>query len=96
LDLGGILYALGAWVLVPVLIAKLILRASWWTVMVAYGIWLALLAVVALSFLLGGASFDEALGWPAILSMFLTVLAIPGIVLVLKIGSWSLGTRDRR
>lgn len=81
---GGYLYAVSLWVFVPVFIAKVIVRASWLMILVAYGIWVLLLAVFALTLIPAG-TVDEALGWPMILSFFLTIPAITLIALVLKI-----------
>lgn len=84
MDVGGILYSLCLWVFVPILIAKLIVRASWRMIAVAYGIWLLMLALFGLTILPSG-TVGEAIGWPMILSMFLTIPVITVITLILKI-----------
>lgn len=82
---GGVLFLLCLYFVVPVLLAKLVLRASWRAVGIAYAIWFGLLALFGLSTLGGGASLDESVGWPIIMGMFLTIPAIVVLVIVLKL-----------
>ncbi len=82
--LGGVLFLLCLYFVVPILLAKFVLRASWRVVGIAYAIWFGLLALWGLS-ILGSGTVDEAVGWPIIMGMFLTIPAIFVIVLVLKL-----------
>ena len=82
--LGPVAFMLGLYFVVPILLAK-VLRASWRAVGIAYPIWFGLLALFGLSTLGGGASLDESVGWPIIMGMFLTIPAVPVIVVVLKL-----------
>jgi len=81
---GPVLYLLCLYFFVPILLAKLVLRASWRQVGTAYLIWFGLLALFGLS-ALPSATVEEATGWPIIMGMFLTIPAIFMIVLGLKI-----------
>jgi hypothetical protein len=78
---GEIVFFLGAYFVVPVLVAKVPMGASWRSILIAYGIWLALLAAFGLT---STRTWGEAIGWPLIMGMFFTLPAIVVIVLVLK------------
>jgi hypothetical protein len=67
---------------IPILISLLLLRAGWYDIARAYAIWFGILLVFGL---LSGNTWGEALGWPLILGMFLTIPAVPLIILVLKL-----------
>jgi hypothetical protein len=76
-----VLFFLGAYFFVPVFVAKVPMGASWKSIFIAYGIWIALLAAFGL---ITARTWDEAIGWPLIMGMFFTLPAIVVIVLVLK------------
>ena len=78
---GPILFFLGAYFVVPMFIAKAPMGASWKSILIAYGIWIALLAGFGLT---STRTWGEAIGWPLIMGMFLTIPAIVVIVLVLR------------
>ena len=75
---------MGAWFLVPTFLARVVIGADWGTILIAYLVWLALLAVFAGLNLMSGVRFDESVGWPVILSMVLTFPAIPIIAVILR------------
>lgn len=77
------LYFLGLYALIPIALARLF-GARWRQVFVAYGIWFALLALFALSTRGAGHSWDESIGWPIIMGMFLTIPAIPILTTAIK------------
>jgi hypothetical protein len=76
------LFFLGLWFFVPVFLAKVVLRGSWRQVGIAYGVWVIMLALFGLT---NGATWAEAIGWPLIMGMFLTIPAIAVIVIVLRV-----------
>jgi hypothetical protein len=80
-DWGTLLFMLGLYFFVPILLSK-VLGASWRRILIAYGIWIALLGVFGLT---NARTLDEAIGWPLILGMFMTIPAIPVIALVLRL-----------
>ncbi|OYY00385.1 MAG: hypothetical protein B7Y80_07115 [Hyphomicrobium sp. 32-62-53] len=85
--LSGGLILLSAYVLVPVAIAWLIVRANVRTIAKAYGIWIGFL-VVAFG-LLSSTSFSEGIGWSLIIAMFYTTPVVPVLCLIMNIWSWS-------
>jgi hypothetical protein len=70
-------------VVVPVLIARIILRADWRTIRNACILWYG---VLVLGF--GGPFRADALGWAMIFTMYFSILAIPLIVLGLRLVSF--------
>ncbi|MEQ1651117.1 MAG: hypothetical protein ABL897_01365 [Hyphomicrobium sp.] len=78
-------YMLSAYILVPFSLGLVVARGKWIEVLKAYGIWIGLLTV--LGFLQGGAH-GEGYGWMFIIAMFATVIAIPLIVLMLRLRSY--------
>lgn len=78
-----LLVYLGAALVVPVLIARFILRAEWRMVRNACIIWYSLLVLI-----FGGPFKPEALGWAMIFAMYFSILAIPLLSLILKLGSF--------
>ena len=81
---GGILLLLGAYLFVPVFVAKVPIGASWKSIFIAYGIWMVLLAIFGLT---STRSWREAIGLPLILAMFFTLPAIAIIAFFLKVVS---------
>jgi len=80
----GIVFFLGAWLVVPIFLSRAVVGADWVSIGIGYAIWIVLLALFGLLTYLGGTRFDEAFSWPIILSIFLTILAIPIIVGALR------------
>ena len=64
---------------VPILISRLLLRASWRAIAHAYAIWFG--------FLLAIGAIEAALGWALILAIFFTIPAVPIVILLLKLAS---------
>ena len=65
---------------VPILISRLLLRASWRAIGRAYAIWFGFLLVISV---LG----DERAGWALILAIFFTIPVVPIVILLLKLAS---------
>ena len=80
--IGSILFALSLYVFVPVLIARLPMAASWKSILTAYGIWIGGLFFLGL---LSSRNIGEAIGWPMIFGLFLTIPAIPLLVWLLRL-----------
>ena len=76
--------ALCFYFVVPVFLAKVVVRADWGTIAIAYGIWIAVLGIFALLNLGSGIKLDEAVGWPMIMSVFFTIPAIPVLALLMR------------
>jgi multidrug transporter EmrE-like cation transporter len=76
------LFVLSLYFFVPILLAKLLLGASWREVGMAYGVWTAGLFVFGVS---QSKDWGERLGWPMIIGMFLSIPAIPILVHVLRV-----------
>ena len=83
---GGFIL-LGAYILVPVAIAWLIVRADFRTIAKAYGIWIGFF-VIAFG-LLSSTSFSEGIGWALIIAMFYTAPVIPVLCLFMNIWTWA-------
>lgn len=81
-DWGAILFLLALYFFVPIFLAKVVLGARWKSILIAYGIWFAGLLVFGMT---SSGTLGEALGWPLILGMFLTIPALPVLVLMLRI-----------
>lgn len=83
--LPGAAYMLFLILVLPVALASVV-AASWTAVLIAYAIWFGLLGAWAVQGLSSrGVTRGEAVGWPAIISMFLTMVAVPLLTLVLRI-----------
>ena len=81
-DSWGIpLFMLSLYFFVPIFIAKLVCRASWRRIGIAYGIWVAALLLFGIT---NSSTWGEAIGWPMIFGMFLTIPAIPVLVIALR------------
>ena len=74
-------FMLAAYFIVPALLARYLVRASWLQVACSFpGWWLALWLI------LGGPSIslDEGLGWTMVMSMFFSWLGVPLVAFVCK------------
>jgi hypothetical protein len=80
----GVVFFFGAWFAVPIFIGKLVIGADWTSILIAYLVWVALLIAFALMTYAGGSRPGEAVGWPLIFSIFLTIGAIPIILVILR------------
>jgi hypothetical protein len=81
---GSTLFVLSLYFFVPIFLAKMVLGASWNSVLIAYGIWIAVLLVFGLT---SSGTWGEAIGWPLIFGLFLTIPAISILVLILRFAS---------
>lgn len=81
-DWGGTLFGLGLYFVVPVFLGKVVVGGSWKAVLVAYAAWFSILLLFGLGI---GGSWGEKLGWPLIFGMFLTIPAVPVLVVLLRI-----------
>ena len=80
--MGGVLFFLGLYFAVPILLAKIVVGATFQTILIAYAIWFGALLLFGLG---SSRNIGEALGWPLILGMFFTTPALPIIALALKL-----------
>ena len=78
---GGILLLLGAYFFVPMFVAKVPMGASWKSLFIAYGVWIALLAILGLT---STKTWGDAIGRPLIMALFFTVPAIALFVFCLE------------
>ncbi len=79
--MGGAIFFLCLYFVAPIFIAKIMLGASWHAVAVAYGLWFGALLLWGLG---AGARVEEGMGWAIIMGMFLTIIALPVVVVGLK------------
>jgi hypothetical protein len=79
--MGGVLYFLGLYFAVPILLAKVVLGASFYAILVAYAVWFGMLLLWGFS---STSTLEEAVGWPIIMGMFLTIPALPVVLIGLK------------
>lgn len=86
-DRGALFYIASLLVFAPVGICWLILQADWQTIGGAYLIWFGVLAIFGFTTFLSlpKGRVAEAIGWPVIFAMFLTVPVIVVLVLILKL-----------
>ena len=76
------LLALGAmYLLPPIVIAKGLMHASWRATLICMAVWYGALLIWGI---LSTKTWGEAIGWPMIMGLFLTIPATPIIVLVLR------------
>ena len=87
-DKLGNFWPIVPYLVVPVLVARFLVRGRWIEIVQAYGIWLALMVAFGLLHHLGTGKFGEGLGWAFIMALFFTTLAIPVIVLLLKLRAY--------
>lgn len=66
--------------IVPIALARLLVRADWRTVLHACLIWYGFLFLA-----MGGFKGHDNLGWVFVLAMFLSIPALPAIALALKL-----------
>jgi hypothetical protein len=63
-----------------------VVATSWRTILIAYAIWFGLLGLFVLQGLMSRrVTTGEAVGWPIIAGMFLTMAAVPVLTLVLRL-----------
>ena len=81
-QLLGIFVYVCAALVVPILLARVVVRAEWRTIRNACFLWYGFLMLV-----LGGFEGAEGFGWVLIMAMFWSIPAVPVISLVMKSGS---------
>lgn len=81
-NLSGILIYLCAAAIIPVALARFLVRADWRTVRNACLVWYGFLVIAF------GAAGQEGLGWALIFAMFYSIPAVPLISLVLVAVRW--------
>nr|WP_298897450.1 hypothetical protein [uncultured Altererythrobacter sp.] len=80
-DLVIYVFMAGAYVLVPGLLARYLVRASWIQTILAFPMyWLVLFLLLGF-----GRISEEILGWTLIMAMFTSCLGVPLAALVLKL-----------
>lgn len=79
-ELPGIFIYLCAAFVVPIFLARVVVRAEWRTIRNACFVWYGFLMLV-----LGGFKSAEGFGWVLILAMFWSIPAVPVISLVMKV-----------
>jgi hypothetical protein len=79
--MGGVLFLLGLYFAAPIFLAKVVLGASFHAILVAYGLWFGALLLWGFS---STSTFEEAVGWPIIMGMFLTIPALPVVLIGLR------------
>lgn len=80
--MGGVIFLLCLYFVVPVFLGKIVVRGTWHSILLAYAIWFGLLALWGLG---SAGRVEEGLGWAMIAGMFLTIPALPVIVVALKL-----------
>ena len=84
-DWAGIAFMLFLFFGLPVSLASVV-AASWMTVLLAYAIWFGLLGLWVVQGLMSrNVRNGEAVGWPFIGGMFLTMAAVPVLTLLLRL-----------
>ena len=81
-DALGIVALLLAYFVVPIALAKLLQKASWREIGVAYGIWTGALAIFGAWF---GSNIGVMVFMPLLMAVFLTTGAILGLVIVQRL-----------
>jgi len=79
--MGSVVFLLCLYFVVPIFLGKVVLGASAQAILIAYGIWFGGLLLWGFS---ATTNVGEAIGWPLIMGMFLTIPAIPVIVGALR------------
>jgi hypothetical protein len=77
-------------VIVPVVLARFVVRADWRMIRNACLLWYGFLVIA-----FGAGTSAEAVGWALIFAMYFSILAVPVIALALRSGGW-LARRWRR
>jgi hypothetical protein len=63
-----------------------VVAESWWTILIAFAIWFGLLGLFVVQGLRSRrVTNQEAVGWPMIMGMFLTMAAVPTLTLALRL-----------
>ena len=84
--LAGVLMVMAAIFVVPTLVARFAVGGGWSQVGGAYLLWFGLLALTLL--VPGSGTYSEKFGWMVIMAIFLSIVAIPVLTLVQRVGSW--------
>lgn len=87
-NIPGVLMVLAAIFVVPAVVARYLVGGEWRQVGVAYLLWFGFLTLTLI--LPGKGMWSEKFGWMTILSMFLTIVAVPVLTLVQRVGTWLL------
>ena len=87
-DIGGVMMLSAAIFVVPTLISRFVIGGEWRQVGTAYAIWFGLLFLTLV--VPGSGKLTEKFGWMLIMSMFLSIVAVPVLTLIQRIGSWAL------
>ena len=85
-DSTGLIAVIGLAFVVPLLLTRIVIRASWKQCGIALAVVWGLLVVLGLSW---GGTLDEGLGWAAILSLFLSIPLVPAIAFAIKKARWA-------
>lgn len=80
--MAGLLFALCLYFAVPIFLAKVVIGASLSAILLAYAIWFGALLLWGFS---SAKTVGEAIGWPMIMGMFLTIPTLPIVVVGLRI-----------
>lgn len=80
--IGSIVFMLFLYFGVPIFLAKIVVGAGWIQILIAYGIFYALLFLVLVP---GSPNRTEGIGWMFIMAMFLTIPAVPILSIILRV-----------
>lgn len=80
--MGGVIFLLCLYFAAPIFLGKIVVGGTWFAILVAYLLWFGALALWGLG---SAGRVQEGLGWAMIAGMFLTVPALPVIVIGLKL-----------
>ncbi|MDP9423156.1 MAG: hypothetical protein M3Q19_10035 [Pseudomonadota bacterium] len=70
-----------AYLIVPLLLARVLVRANWLQTGAAFGILWAVLLFLGIAM---GSTWGERIGWPMIFAMFFSTPGVPTIAWILK------------
>ena len=87
-NIPGCLTVLAAIFVVPALVARFVIGGDWRQVGAGYLLWFGFLTLVLI--VPGKGQWSEKFGWMTILSMFLTIVVVPVLTLVQRVGGWLL------
>jgi hypothetical protein len=79
-QIGTVAFFLGVYLVIPMALARSVVRATWPQIAIAYGILLVGLGLISA----GGSTMDEKLGWMLILGMFFATPGIPILSFILR------------
>lgn len=85
---AGLAMVAAAIFVVPALAARFVVGGDWRQVAASYGLWFGFLVLVLV--LPKGGTTDEKIGWMTIISMFLTIVVVPVLTLIQRLGLWAL------